>query len=145
MATAASSELEQGWALHPRLVADTAGIGPSELSAIRLMNDARFPWLILVPRRAKLHEFVDLQENEQSLLLEEIRRCCALFKALHTPMRINIAMIGNVVPQLHVHVVARFADDATWPRPVWGFGKAQPYKQEMLDMRVARYRQFFGF
>jgi diadenosine tetraphosphate (Ap4A) HIT family hydrolase len=126
-------------------VADTVGIGPSVLSAIRLMNDARYPWLILVPRRVRMHDFTDLQDNEQSLLLEEIRRCCELFKALHKPARINIAMIGNVVPQLHAHVIARFTDDAVWPRPVWGLGENQPYAQERLEARVTRYRQFFGF
>jgi diadenosine tetraphosphate (Ap4A) HIT family hydrolase len=137
-------EMEANFALHPRLATDTVGIGPLVLSAARLMNDARYPWLVLVPRRANMHEFVELQDNEQSLLLEEIRRCCELFKALHKPARINIAMIGNVVPQLHVHVIARFTDDATWPRPVWGLGDAQPYAQEMLNARVTRYRQFFG-
>jgi diadenosine tetraphosphate (Ap4A) HIT family hydrolase len=144
MATAASLELEKGFALHPRIAADTVGIGPFPLSAVRLMNDARYPWLVLVPRRVKMHEFVDLQDNEQSLLLEEIRRCCELFKALHKPARINIAMIGNVVPQLHVHVVARFTKDAAWPRPVWGLGEVQPYPEAALKTRVQRYRQFFG-
>ena len=108
------------------------------------MNDARYPWLVLVPRRTNMHEFVDLQDNEQSLLLDEIRRCCELFKALHKPARINIAMIGNVVPQLHVHVIARFANDPTWPRPVWGLGEPQPYVPEMLNARGTRYKQFFG-
>ena len=144
MATATSLELEQGWALHPRLAADTVGIGPSVLSAVRLMNDARYPWLVLVPRRPNMHEFTDLQDNEQSLLLDEIRRCCELFKALHKPARINIAMIGNIVPQLHVHVIARFTDDPTWPRPVWGLGEPQPYAPEMLNARGTRYKQFFG-
>ena len=138
-------EMEQGFALHPKLAAETVGIGPSVLSAVRLMNDARYPWLVLIPRRANMHEFIELQDNEQSLLLEEIRRCCELFKALHKPARINIAMIGNVVPQLHVHVVARFRKDAAWPRPVWGFGDALPYTKEAGTACVTRYRQFFGF
>jgi len=137
-------EAEPDFALHPRLAADTVGLGPLALSAARLMNDARYPWLVLVPRRANLHEFVELEDGGQSLLLGEIRRCCELFKALHEPARINIAMIGNVVPQLHVHVVARFTDDATWPRPVWGLGEARPYAPGMLDARVTRYRQFLG-
>lgn len=140
----ASKEVEQDFRLHPRLVADTVAIGPSVLSAVRLHKDARYPWLVLVPRRANMHEFIDLQDNEQSLLLEEIRRCSELFKALHKPLRINIAMIGNVVPQLHVHVIARFKNDAAWPRPVWGLGEAQPYDPKALEARVKRYRQFFG-
>ena len=135
---------EPDFAMHPRLQADTVGIGPLALSAVRLMNDARYPWIVLVPRRANLHEFVDLRDDEPSLLLEEIRRCSELFKALHHPAKITIAMIGNLVPQLHVHVIARFTDDATWPRPVWGLGEARPYAQDMLDARVARYRQFLG-
>jgi diadenosine tetraphosphate (Ap4A) HIT family hydrolase len=137
-------EMEKGFALHPRLAADTVGIGPSVLSAVRLVNDSRYPWLILVPRRANMHEFIELQDNEQSLLLEEIRRCCELFKALHKPARINIAMIGNLVPQLHVHVVARFRKDAAWPRPVWGVGEAVPYTKEAGNACVTRYKQFLG-
>ncbi|MEO7477651.1 MAG: HIT family protein [Lysobacteraceae bacterium] len=144
MATATSLKLEEGFRMHPKLVADTVGVGPLPLSAVRLMKDARYPWLILVPRRPKLREFLELQDNEQSLLLEEIRRCCELFKALHKPVRINIAMIGNIVPQLHVHIVARFSNDASWPRPVWGIGEAEPYPPEILKARAARYKQFFG-
>ncbi len=144
MATAKSLELEKGWALHPRLAKDSVGIGPSVLSAVRLVKDARYPWIILVPRRPKMREFVELQDNEQSLLLEEIRRCCELFNALHKPTKINIAMIGNIVPQLHVHVVARFRGDAAWPRPVWGIGESVPYAKDELDARVTRYRQFLG-
>ncbi len=141
----AVKEAEKGFVMHPRLVADTVAIGPSVLSAVRLVRDARYPWLLLVPRRPNLREFIDLQDNEQALLLEEIRRCCELFKALHKPLKINIAMIGNVVPQLHVHVIARFARDAAWPRPVWGVGESAPYTKEAGEARVTRYRQFFGF
>ena len=144
MATATSLKLEEGFRMHPKLVADTVGIGPLPLSAARLMKDARYPWLVLVPRRPKMREFIELQDNEQSLLLEEIRRCCELFKALHKPARINIAMIGNIVPQLHVHIVARFTNDASWPLPVWGIGEAQPYPPEILKARATRYKQFFG-
>ncbi|HEY2347336.1 MAG TPA: HIT domain-containing protein [Xanthomonadaceae bacterium] len=132
------------FALHPRLAADTVAVASFELSELRLMNDARYPWLILVPRRADLQEFADLREDEQPLLLAGIRRCCELLKALHAPTRINIAMIGNLVPQLHAHVVARFADDEAWPRPVWGLGETRTYPADELAARIARYRQFLG-
>ena len=140
----AAKEAEKGFVLHPKLAKDTVGLGPSVLSAVRLVRDSRYPWILLVPRRPGLREFVDLEDNEQSLLLEEIRRCCELFKALHKPTKINIAMIGNIVPQLHVHVIARFRGDSSWPRPVWGVGEAVPYTKEDLQARVTRYKQFLG-
>ena len=137
-------EEEKGFLLNPRLARDTVGLGPSVLSAVRLVRDARYPWILLIPRRPRLREFTDLEDNEQALLLEEIRRCCELFTALHKPTKINIAMIGNIVPQLHVHVIARFRGDPTWPRPVWGVGEPTPYSAEELKARVARYKQFLG-
>ena len=130
--------------LHPRLEADTALITDWGLSRVLLMNDARYPWLILVPRRAGLREFADLSEDDQPSLLAEIRRCCDLLKALHAPTRINIAMIGNLVPQLHAHVVARFENDEAWPRPVWGLGESRPYPADELAARAMRYRGFLG-
>jgi len=135
---------DPAFALHPRLAADTVAVATLGLSELRLMNDDRYPWLILVPRRADIREFIDLDAADQALLFDEIRRCGELLKAAHAPTRINIAMIGNMVPQLHAHVVARFDHDEAWPRPVWGLGESRPYPPDALAARVAGYRQSLG-
>lgn len=135
---------DPAFALHPRLAADTVAVASLALSELRLMNDARYPWLILVPRRADVRDFIELDAADQALLFAEVRRCGELLKAAHAPTRINIAMIGNMVPQLHAHVVARFDRDEAWPRPVWGLGEPRPYPPDELATRVAGYRQSLG-
>lgn len=118
------------FALHARLAADTAVVADWGLSRVLLMEDARFPWLILVPRRAGLVELHDLKHAEGLVLIEEIKRASAGLKALTGAAKINVGALGNLVPQLHVHVVARSAGDAAWPGPVWGQGTAVPYADE---------------
>src|SRR5450631_2124048 len=103
------------FALDPRLAVDTHVVGDLEFSRVLLMNDARFPWLILVPRRAGLRELIELPREDQHALLDEINRCAHVLHALEKPEKLNIAALGNVVAQLHVHVIARFANDAAWP------------------------------
>ena len=123
------------FALDPRLEADTIGLGDMALSRVLLMNDRRFPWLILVPRRAGLVEITDLTPLERRALFEEAALAADRLKLLTGAKKINIAALGNVVAQLHVHVIARFAADAAWPNPVWGVGLAEPYDdpQPILD------------
>jgi diadenosine tetraphosphate (Ap4A) HIT family hydrolase len=123
------------FALDPRLEADTLHLGDLALCRILLMNDSRFPWLILVPRRAGLVEITDMTPAERRALFEETAVAADRLKLLTRAKKINIAALGNVVPQLHVHVVARFETDAAWPAPVWGVGVAEPYAdpQPMLD------------
>src|SRR5512141_1937170 len=104
------------------------------------MNDARFPWLILVPRRAGLRELIELPREDQHLLLDEINRCTHVLHALEKPDKLNVAALGNVVAQLHVHVIARFANDAAWPRPVWGCGERASYSADALRIRLAALR-----
>ena len=118
------------FSLHPQLAADTARVADWGLSRVLLMNDARFPWLILVPRRAGLTELHDLKHGEGLVLIEEIRRASAGLKALTAAAKINVGALGNLVPQLHIHVVARSPEDATWPGPVWGQGARVPYAPE---------------
>ena len=142
--TANAPAVEEGFVLHPRLAADTVAIASLDLSELRLMNDARYPWLILVPRRADVREFIDLDNADQGLLSAEIRRCGELLRSAHAPTRVNIAMIGNLVPQLHAHVVARYDDDEAWPRPVWGLGESRPYPATDLEARIAAYRRILG-
>jgi len=135
---------ESAFALHPRLAADTIAIAALDLSELRLMDDARFPWLILVPRRAGATGLLDLNDGEQATLLHEIRRCANALQRLHAPTRINIAMIGNLVPQLHAHVIARFDGDAAWPKPVWGFGQTRPYRTDERESTLAAIRNSLG-
>jgi diadenosine tetraphosphate (Ap4A) HIT family hydrolase len=127
--------------LDPRLAGDTHRVGDLELSRVLLMDDARFPWLILVPRRADLRELTDLDTGDQQRLLAEIDRCARVLHALEKPDKLNIAALGNVVAQLHVHVIARRASDAAWPRPVWGFGEREPYTTDALPQRLAAMRR----
>ena len=126
--------------LDPRLAADTEFVADWPLSRVLLMNDARFPWLILVPRRANLTEIFDLDAASRATLAEETAWAGERLKILCACAKINIGALGNMVPQLHVHVVARNPGDAAWPGPVWGSGKAVPYapaaKAEFLERVV---------
>jgi diadenosine tetraphosphate (Ap4A) HIT family hydrolase len=110
--------------LDARLAADTHVVGDLELSRVLLMNDARFAWLILVPRRAGMRDLIDLPLDEQHVLLREIGSCANALRDIEKPDKLNIAALGNVVAQLHVHVIARHEHDAAWPQPVWGAGTA---------------------
>ena len=121
-----------GFALDSRLAADTRPVARWGLSDVLLMNDARFPWVILVPRIAEVTEWFDLAEGERATLLNETLALGKAMQTLFNAEKINTAALGNVVSQLHVHVVARYARDAAWPAPTWGFGKAEPYESEAL-------------
>jgi diadenosine tetraphosphate (Ap4A) HIT family hydrolase len=126
--------------LDQRLAADAALVGDLPLSRVLLMNDARFPWLILVPRRSGLRDLIDLPRDEQHVLLDEINRCAHVLHALEKPDKLNVAALGNVVAQLHVHVVARHVRDAAWPRPIWGVGDREPYSRAALEARLSALR-----
>ena len=115
--------------LDPQLERDTVAVGDLPLARVLLMNDANFPWLILVPRQAGPIEIFDLDEAIRTQLMREIALVARRFKALIGCDKINIAAIGNVVAQLHVHVVARRRDDPAWPRPVFGVLPPRPYAQ----------------
>jgi diadenosine tetraphosphate (Ap4A) HIT family hydrolase len=105
--------------LHLRLAADTIALGDWPLCRLLLMNDARFPWVILVPARADLREIHDLTSPERATLIEEIARVSALMQQVFKADKMNVAALGNQVPQLHIHIIARFAADPAWPNPVW--------------------------
>lgn len=128
------------FALHARLEADTAFIADWALSRVLLMNDARYPWLILVPRRAHLSELHDLSHAERLVLTEEISRASEKLKALMGCAKINVGALGNMVPQLHIHVIARNPGDAAWPGPVWGNGTAEPYAPQSLTKACETFR-----
>jgi len=120
--------------LDPVLAADTLELVSLELSDVRLMNDARFPWLILVPRREAAVEVLDLDPADQDLLWTEIRIVAGALKTTFRPDKLNIGALGNQVSQLHVHVIARFRSDAAWPAPVWGAGPARGYGGERAEL-----------
>ena len=126
--------------LDARLAADTHAIGDLQLSELRLMDDARFPWLILVPRIAGARDLIDLDEGDQRSLLAEINLVGRALETLLRPDKLNIAALGNVVPQLHVHVIARFVVDAAWPQPVWGRGERIAYADAERESRIAALR-----
>jgi diadenosine tetraphosphate (Ap4A) HIT family hydrolase len=132
--------------LHPQLAADTFLIGDLPLCRLLLMNDARFPWVILVPRRKDISEIYDLSMQDQQLLWQESALVAEKLMKLTEADKMNIAALGNVVPQLHVHHVARFKTDAVWPKPIWGQGVAEPYtdadKQRMLRNISEMFRGF---
>ncbi|TDX29936.1 diadenosine tetraphosphate (Ap4A) HIT family hydrolase [Modicisalibacter xianhensis] len=122
--------------LHPRLDADTHHLSDLPLCRICLMDDIRFPWLILVPRRADISEVHELSAEDQTQLWREATSLGHGMKDALGGDKLNIATLGNQVPQLHIHVILRRRDDAAWPAPVWGFGERQPYDADGLaEMR----------
>ena len=129
------------FALDPRLAADSIAVGDFTLSQLRLMDDARFPWLILVPRIAGARELIDLDEGDRASLLSEVTTVGRMLESLLAPDKLNVAALGNVVPQLHMHIIARYANDAAWPQPVWGRGERVAYTHEARDALLARLRE----
>ncbi|EPY02739.1 HIT domain-containing protein [Magnetospirillum fulvum] len=119
--------------LHPKLFVDTVPVAEWPLSCVLLMNERSYPWLILVPRRAGISEIGELEAADRAVLIEEIARLSDVVRARLSPDRINVAALGNVVPQLHVHVIARFKTDPAWPRPVWGAQPVVPFSDGELD------------
>ena len=122
--------------LHEKLHADTVHVIDWKLCRVLLSNNASYPWLILVPMRKGLRDFHDVALTDKATLIEEIDRASNALQCLHDPDKINVAALGNMVPQLHVHVIARFATDAAWPGPVWGEGPILPYKSVQLSDTV---------
>lgn len=123
--------------MDKRLVGDTVELGDFALSRVLLMNDSRYPWLILVPRVVDASEVFDLQLEQQQELWQETQIVAHALKHAFAADKINIATLGNVVSQLHMHIVVRMQDDDAWPAPVWGRGTAQPYsKSALIDIRT---------
>ncbi|HMA70949.1 MAG TPA: HIT family protein [Xanthobacteraceae bacterium] len=129
------------WSLHPGLEQDTAPVGDLPLSRLLVHNDANYPWLLLVPRRPEAREIIDLDEADRLQLMAEIAMASRALKAVTVCDKLNVAAIGNVVPQLHVHVVARRRDDAAWPKPVWGAVPARAYDLAERERLVTALRR----
>jgi diadenosine tetraphosphate (Ap4A) HIT family hydrolase len=119
--------------LHQTLAKDTVTVASLPLSQVLLMNDVRYPWLILVPQREDIREIHHLAKDDQGTLFKEIMLASNIVETIFSPEKINIGALGNLVPQLHIHVIARYKDDAAWPGPVWGHGEAVPYAPEPLE------------
>lgn len=125
------------FSLPERLKADTFPVAELALSSVLLMNNALFPWLILVPRIAGASEIVDLTPQDQATLMREIAQASHILRTCFTPDKLNIAALGNQVPTLHVHVIARFKHDSAWPNPVWGNGTTPYEDASPLRLKLA--------
>jgi len=126
--------------LHSQLAEETVPVGQFSLSLVLLHKDANFPWVILVPKRVAINEIHHLSEEDQQQLMRESSHLSEVMTSIYAPKTMNIAALGNVVPQLHVHHIARFEDDPAWPGPIWGAVPAKAYDAELLSKRVERLR-----
>ena len=123
--------------LHPKLAQDTLVIGDFPLSRLLLMNDTGYPWFIMVPRRAEIREIFELGQNDQVQLLKESSQLAMVLARIFEADKVNIAALGNMVPQLHIHHIVRYRSDQAWPNPVWGLFPAQPYSPRALQETCA--------
>ena len=129
--------------LHPQLAADGLFLADWPLCRVLRMNDRSYPWLILVPRLAGAREIIDLSSEDQQRLMLEIARASTALKTLRRPHKINVAALGNMVPQLHVHVIGRDESDPAWPKPVWGAVPANPFPPLEAEMEIGAWREAF--
>lgn len=136
--------MNEPWSLHPRLAADTVAVGDFGLSRLLLSNDANYPWLILVPRRAGIREIHELDEADQLQLLRESMLLSRALESAFAPTKLNLAALGNMVPQLHVHHIARYDTDPAWPAPVWGKVPAIDYDAATRQARIASLCSLLG-
>lgn len=130
--------------LDPRLAADTEDIGRLTLCRVLLMNDARYPWLILVPAKPDLVELSDLDRDDRTVLMDEIAAAGTALAEIYRPEKINTGALGIIVRQLHIHIVARNPDDPAWPGPVWGHSAAEPYAPAALETRISEIQRFLN-
>ncbi len=131
---------EAEWSLHPQLESDTTTVGDLALSRLLAINDATYPWLILVPRRAGVSELIDLAPDDAARLTQEIAAVSRALKDITGCDKLNVAAIGNVVPQLHVHIIARRKDDPLWPKPVWGLHEVKAGEAAQFAALIAALR-----
>ena len=122
-----------GFELDHRLAADTIEVRTLKLCTVRLMNDHRYPWLILIPQAQNMSEISDLSEADSLVLMREIRTVSLAMEELFRPQKLNVGALGNIVAQLHIHIIARHDDDPAWPGPVWGHSPAEPYEEKQLE------------
>ena len=131
---------ENKFLLDPRLHDDTLPIGDLALSNLRLMDDARFPWVVMIPRRPRLFELIDLSQADRAMLTGEIDDVSRALLKVTSCDKLNVGALGNMVRQLHIHVVARFEADESWPHPVWSRGERRRYQPWDSDEMISRLR-----
>ncbi|MCK7613360.1 HIT domain-containing protein [Roseibium sediminicola] len=127
--------------LNPRLEGDSLFVADLPLCAVRLMKDANYPWLLLVPRKSDLVEIIDLDEADQQQLMREIALASTCLRQVTDCEKLNVGALGNMVSQLHVHVIARFREDAAWPGPAWGVVPALAYEPDKAESLIDQLRE----
>ena len=132
--------------LHPAFVATSEPVGDLGLCHVRIQADARWPWVVLIPRIGGAREFEDLSAPDRARVMEEVILAAAAVRAAGQALgrsveKLNVGQLGNLTPQLHIHVVGRRADDAAWPGPVWGAGVAEAYDPAALSVAIAAVRE----
>ena len=132
---------ESAWSLHPQLAKDRIDIGDLPLSRVLVIKDANYPWLLLVPRREGAVEIIDLDEVAQAQLMTEITRVSRAVKEITKCDKLNVAALGNMVPQLHIHIIARRTGDVAWPRPVWGVAPPLPHDAQEVQQFISAVRR----
>ncbi len=130
--------------LHPRLAQDCIDIGRFELCRLLMMNDSQFPWFILVPERTDVQEIYQLTPVDRQLLIEESSHLSKNLAILYQADKMNIAAIGNLVPQLHIHHIVRYQTDKAWPAPVWGKFTAEPYTEQQIALHTQQIKNQLG-
>jgi diadenosine tetraphosphate (Ap4A) HIT family hydrolase len=132
--------MENSFYLDPRLAEGSIGVASLELCEVLLFNNALFPWVILVPQRAEIKEIIDLNAQDRITLIQEISMISEIMQEVFSPDKLNVAALGNIVPQLHVHIIARYQSDSAWPQPVFGNGK-KPYDPEYSGKIINRLKE----
>ncbi len=128
--------MTENFSVHPKLSEDCTFLAEWGLCQVLLMNDSRFPWLILVPQRSDLRDLHEIDNEDRLQLFQEIEICSRALQKIENISKINVAALGNQVPQLHVHVIGRSQQDEAWPGPVWGVGEVKQYSEDELARRI---------
>ncbi len=129
--------------LDPRLESDSSFVIDLELCHVRLSHNAAFPWIFLIPHQASIFEIIDLSPSDQKQLMQEICLASVLMKSLFQPTKLNVASLGNIVSQLHIHIVARYKNDKAWPGPIWNSGINTMYPPKEKTERISRIKEAF--
>ena len=128
--------------INKNFLKDSYFIKDMELCSVRLIDNSKFPWIILVPNRKNITDITELKSKDQMLLMKEIVKCSNLMKKIFKTKKLNIEKIGNIVPQLHIHIIARSTKDKTWPLSVW-VTKRKLYSKKLLETVITKLKKYF--
>ena len=128
--------------INKRFLIDSHFITKLQLCSVRLIDNSKFPWIILIPNRKKITDMSELKSNDQIILMKEIVYCSKLMKKIFKTKKLNVEKIGNIVPQLHIHIIARYTKDSSWPLSVWVV-KGKPYSKPLLTKTILRLKNIF--